>query len=104
MSTLIIPAIVIGIVANLFLSHLVGKNGENRQIGYGTSFFVSFFFSPLIGLLLVLTSKELTDNNTEIQKFDDGITTSLNEDGYNGLRSVMLIMFIIGLLLVLYYV
>jgi MFS family permease len=84
MSTLIITSIVIGIVANLFLSHLVGKNGENRQIGYGTSFLVSFLFSPLIGLLLVLTSKELPETKSldipeNENSPDNTLTTSLND-------------------------
>ena len=99
MSTLIITSIVIGIIANLFLSHLVGKNGENRQIGYGTSFLVSFLFSPLIGLLLVLTSKELPESKSldkpeDTQSEDSELTTSLCEKS-NKSNIVALVIFYI---------
>ena len=105
MSTLIITSIVIGIVTNLFLSHLVGKNGENRQIGYGTSFLVSFLFSPLIGLLLVLTSKELPeskslDNKQEDENTMNTINTSLNEKPSFLSNIIAFLIFLLGLAMV----
>jgi hypothetical protein len=60
--------IVIGIIVNTFISHLVGINGKNREIGYFTSFIVSFLFSPIIGLLLVLTSKEIQESEKLIEQ------------------------------------
>jgi hypothetical protein len=57
MSILVI-FIVIGIIVNSIIAHLVGINGSKKEIGYWTSFLVSFFTTPIIGLLLVLTSKE----------------------------------------------
>jgi LemA protein len=63
MNTSLIILLVIGFIANLFLAHLVGKNGANRQIGYTTAFLASFFFTPIIGLLLVLSSKELVNSH-----------------------------------------
>ena len=58
--------IVIVLIANAILSHVIAKQGEDRKIGYTNSFLVSFVFSPLIGLLLVIASKELTiQNHTE---------------------------------------
>jgi len=35
---------------------LVGAMGQNRKIGFAGGFFVSLIFSPLIGILVVLTS------------------------------------------------
>jgi LemA protein len=63
MNTSIIILLVIGFTANLFLAHLVGKNGANREIGYTRAFIASFFFTPIIGLLLVLSSKELVNSH-----------------------------------------
>lgn len=51
--------IVLGIlVVNLILAHLVGKAGEKKEIGYGTSWALSFFLSPIISMLFVINSKE----------------------------------------------
>jgi len=57
--------LIISLVVNTILSHLVGKNGIDKEIGYKTSFWVSFCFSPLIGLLLVISSKELKDGRSK---------------------------------------
>ena len=58
--------IIIAVIINGIISHLVGNNGKNRKIGYDTSFLVSFFFSPIIGLLLVLSSKNLSDEEIKL--------------------------------------
>ena len=54
------------LIANIILSHVIAKQGEDRKIGYLTSFLISFFFTPLMGVLIVIASKELT--NEEIEK------------------------------------
>lgn len=48
--------IILGIILNTILSHLVAKTGEKKDVGYNTVFWVSFLFSPLIGLLLSIAS------------------------------------------------
>lgn len=53
---LIILGIILGIILNTILSHLVAKTGEKKDVGYNTVFWVSFLFSPLIGLLLSIAS------------------------------------------------
>jgi hypothetical protein len=40
------------------LSFLVGKIGENKNIGFWGSFFVAILLSPLIGLIVALVSSD----------------------------------------------
>lgn len=40
------------------LSALVALIGRNRKIGYGWSFVLCFFLSPIIGLIIILFSKK----------------------------------------------
>lgn len=42
----------------IILSLLVGRLGEKRKIGFGWSFALSLLLSPLIGLVITLTSKK----------------------------------------------
>jgi hypothetical protein len=41
-----------------FLATLVGLVGKNRKIGFGWSFVLSLFLSPVIGLIITLFSKK----------------------------------------------
>jgi hypothetical protein len=43
----------------VLFSILLGNEGKQRKIGGATAFFCSLFFSPLIGLFVVLTSDKL---------------------------------------------
>jgi hypothetical protein len=40
------------------LAALVGQLGKNRKIGFGWSFALSLFLSPIIGLIITLCSKK----------------------------------------------
>ncbi len=42
-----------------FLPALVGWVGSRREIGFGWSFIISLIFTPLVGLIFVLLSREL---------------------------------------------
>lgn len=64
--------ILIVLIANAILSHVIAKQGEDRKIGYTNSFLVSFVFSPLIGLLLVIASKELTNEEKKNVSYSGG--------------------------------
>ena len=48
-----------GALSGCFLSVLVGIVGSRRRIGFGLSFFVSLFFTPLVGLIVALLSDPL---------------------------------------------
>lgn len=79
--SILVMFIVIGIIVNSIISHLVGVNGSKREIGYWTSFLVSFFTTPIIGLLLVLTSKEkLEIELQENEVLGDKVKPSLLEN------------------------
>ena len=66
MEQLFILAIAVG------LALLIGQLGKNRKIGFGWSFALSLFLSPIIGLIITLLSKkndvEFIDVKEEINK------------------------------------
>jgi len=43
---------------SLFLSLLVGIQGDKKEIGFLSSFLISVFFTPVIGLLFVIASEK----------------------------------------------
>lgn len=43
------------------LAYGIGCLGRKRKIGFGWAFAISFFINPLIGLIVVLCSKEKTE-------------------------------------------
>lgn len=47
----------------VIISALVALLGRNRKIGYGWSFVLCLFLSPIIGLIIILFSKKLDDVN-----------------------------------------
>ena len=59
--------VVILLVA-LGLAALVGQLGKNRKIGFGWSFALSLFFSPIIGLIITLFSKKKDVEFIDIKK------------------------------------
>lgn len=52
------------------LSVLVGLLGRNRKIGFGLSFVLSLFLSPLIGLIITLFSKKNDVEFVDVQSED----------------------------------
>ena len=46
------------IVLLIIFSALVALLGRNRRIGYGWSFVLCLFLSPIIGLIIILFSKK----------------------------------------------
>lgn len=63
MEQLFIILVAVGIAA------LIGQLGKSRNIGFGWSFALSLFLSPIIGLIITLLSKkkdvEFVDVNKE---------------------------------------
>lgn len=49
-----LPQIFIAVI----ISALVALLGRNRKIGYGWSFVLCLFLSPIIGLIIILFSKK----------------------------------------------
>lgn len=46
------------IIILVIISALVALIGQNRNIGYGWSFVLCLFLSPIIGLIIILFSKK----------------------------------------------
>lgn len=46
------------VVLLVILAALVALIGKNRKIGYGWSFALCLFLSPIIGLIIILFSKK----------------------------------------------
>lgn len=47
---------IVVLLINIACCFGVASLGSNRRIGYGWALFISFFFSPLIGLIITLCS------------------------------------------------
>ena len=60
--------LVVAVVVNLFLSVLVANMGIKRKLGGVGAFFLSFFFSPILGMLFVIASERLTVEEIERRK------------------------------------
>ena len=50
------------------LAALIGQLGKNREIGFGWSFALSLFLSPLIGLIITLFSKKKDVDFVDVPK------------------------------------
>lgn len=50
------------------VSALVALLGQNRKIGYGWSFVLCLFLSPIIGLIIILFSKKKDVEFVDIPK------------------------------------
>jgi len=70
--------IILGIILSLVFAHFIGKIGERRWIGYGMSFFISFIFSPLIGLIITL----LSTKNSPSQNVNTNNSSNMLERGH----------------------
>lgn len=54
----------------VILSALVAMLGRNRKIGYGWSFVLCLFLSPIIGLIIILLSKKKEVEFVDVNKED----------------------------------
>jgi cytosine/uracil/thiamine/allantoin permease len=53
--------VIVGLIINGIIANLIGNLGNEKKIGYKTSFCVSFLLSPIIGLLMVIASVPLLE-------------------------------------------
>lgn len=49
------------LIALIIVAALVAMLGRNRKIGYGWSFVLCLFLSPVIGLIIILFSKKVNE-------------------------------------------
>ncbi len=99
--------LIIGICINLLLSHIVGKSGKKREIGYGVSFMLSFLLSPIIGLLFVIASLPKKEDfiSTEVNlipKLEKEIKIEMTTEDKRDIKNriIFLVIFIVVLLLI----
>lgn len=52
----------------LVIALLIGQLGKNRKIGFGWSFALSLFLSPIIGLIITLCSKKKEVEFIDVKK------------------------------------
>jgi hypothetical protein len=66
---------IIALAINGLLSHFVAETARTKQLGYGTAFFVSFFFSPIIGVLLSIASPQINtvDNVDTVEVIEEEV-------------------------------
>lgn len=93
----------------LFLSYLVGKQGEKKEIGFTNSFLLSLFFSPIISMLFVINSSVRKNTNIDLLKEVEKVVPTKEEQEYQKQeyqksdirnRVVFLIVFLITLIAV----
>ena len=77
---------ILGLFFILTISYGIGCLGRKRKIGFGWAFFISLFLNPLIGLIVVLCSKE--KRMDDWQESDSGIDEAVmhREGNINGKR------------------
>ena len=60
------------IVLQIIVSALIAFLGNDRKIGYGWAFVLCLFLSPIIGLIIILSSKKksaeefIDDNKSQV--------------------------------------
>ena len=65
---------------NTLLAYLVGKQGEKKEIGLLNAALLSFFFSPIIGMLFVINSPIKTTTKEEKIKQVKEVRKQLTEE------------------------
>jgi hypothetical protein len=56
------------IIVLVIISALIALIGSNRNIGYGWSFVLCLFLTPIIGLIIILFSKKKDVEFIDIEK------------------------------------
>lgn len=67
----VLPKLIFGVI----ISALVALLGRNRKIGYGWSFVLCLFLSPIIGVIIILFSKKNDAVDfVDVKKDDEPLT------------------------------
>jgi len=61
------------IIIFVIIAALVALLGNGRKIGYGWSFILCLFLSPIIGLIIILCSKKNDIEFIDVKKEDSNI-------------------------------
>jgi hypothetical protein len=61
MTNLLLVYLLIGFIVSIVFAVFISKIGSRKEIGGNNAFLVSLFFSPFLGLVIVLASEDLKD-------------------------------------------
>ena len=67
--------LVVALIINLLISLEVSKVAQTREISKETAFWISFLLSPILGLLFVLASRPLSDE--QVSKLRERVKAQL---------------------------
>lgn len=97
---LIILILFVALVVNFFISTEVGKLAETRELGKEKGFWISFLLGPVLGLLFVLASRQLTNEQflLEEQKNEDSNETKTEQENQLQFFLIVAGLFIAGLI------
>lgn len=57
--------LVIALVFNIIFSFLIADMGKQRQIGYKSLFWISVLLSPIVGLIVALSSPKISSSSPQ---------------------------------------
>lgn len=87
----IIFIVFISLIVNFFISLEVGKLAETRELGKEKGFWFSFLLGPFIGLLFVLASRQLTDEQLSLKSQEEGDSNNVEKQGENQLQGFLIV-------------
>ena len=56
-------------VSSAFIAVIIGAFGKEKKIGFWGAFLLSFFFTPLVGILVVIFSKSKAEMEREAKSY-----------------------------------
>ena len=57
------------LIASAFIAVIIGAFGKEKKIGFWGAFLLSFFFTPLVGILVVIFSKSKAEMEREARSY-----------------------------------
>ena len=92
---MLVISIVVGLIINAIIAGLIGKLGREKKIGYRTSFWVSFLLSPIIGILMVIASVPLSDQDKADLKPSNIDWEKIGENVFTIISAIIILIVII---------
>lgn len=82
----IIFILFVALIVNFFISIEVGKLAQTRELGKEKGFWISFLLGPLLGLLFVLASRQLTDVQLLVEEEKVEISSETKKEQENQIQ------------------
>lgn len=84
------------LLVNGVIAHFVGKLADERRLGYGTGFMLSFLLSPVLGLLFTIASQPLTQDEITKRNTKDEVVVDKVDDEPNTVMGLLFAAFIVA--------